>query len=196
MSRAAAKRRIPARTIPATRAARLRDTTLERKRTEAPKVHQGVLTRSREEISVARASPDVRARQAPIRERYKLKPQAAQIRLSVRSGRSDLSDPLHCAVVPDSVPDVSWRSGAHPAVGGSGDVPCSGDVLLGALAACQETTLRMVAANMGIELESLEVEIEADWDARGDRKSTRLNSSHRTISYAVFCLKKKKKHIR
>src|SRR5437867_8196936 len=28
-----------------------------------------------------------------------------------------------------------------------------------------------------------------------DRKSTRLNSSHRTISYAVFCLKKKKKRI-
>src|SRR5207248_11337445 len=28
--------------------------------------------------------------------------------------------------------------------------------------------------------------------ARRDRKSTRLNSSHRTISYAVFCLKKKK----
>src|SRR5437764_2033638 len=27
--------------------------------------------------------------------------------------------------------------------------------------------------------------------ARGDRKSTRLNSSHRCISYAVFCLKKK-----
>src|SRR3990167_9643526 len=28
----------------------------------------------------------------------------------------------------------------------------------------------------------------------GDRKSTRLNSSHSQISYAVFCLKKKKKH--
>src|SRR5437762_9322779 len=28
--------------------------------------------------------------------------------------------------------------------------------------------------------------------ARRDRKSTRLNSSHRCISYAVFCLKKKK----
>src|SRR5258708_11812185 len=28
----------------------------------------------------------------------------------------------------------------------------------------------------------------------GDRKSTRLNSSHQIISYAVFCLKKKKKH--
>src|SRR5437763_12420814 len=29
-------------------------------------------------------------------------------------------------------------------------------------------------------------------DFAGDRKSTRLNSSHRCISYAVFCLKKKK----
>src|SRR2546427_3911679 len=31
-------------------------------------------------------------------------------------------------------------------------------------------------------------------DPVGDRKSTRLNSSHSQISYAVFCLKKKKKH--
>src|SRR5438309_7080946 len=30
------------------------------------------------------------------------------------------------------------------------------------------------------------------WVPRGDRKSTRLNSSHSSISYAVFCLKKKK----
>src|SRR5688572_31725663 len=32
-----------------------------------------------------------------------------------------------------------------------------------------------------------------DQPVRGDRKSTRLNSSHSQISYAVFCLKKKKK---
>src|SRR2546422_6124516 len=31
------------------------------------------------------------------------------------------------------------------------------------------------------------------FEALGDRKSTRLNSSHGYISYAVFCLKKKKK---
>src|SRR5207248_11164524 len=36
------------------------------------------------------------------------------------------------------------------------------------------------------------VEMVAAWMFQ-DRKSTRLNSSHRTISYAVFCLKKKKK---
>src|SRR5437762_9135344 len=34
---------------------------------------------------------------------------------------------------------------------------------------------------------------ERDADTEIDRKSTRLNSSHRCISYAVFCLKKKKK---
>src|SRR2546426_6461239 len=33
-----------------------------------------------------------------------------------------------------------------------------------------------------------------DADGSGDRKSTRLNSSHLVISYAVFCLKKKKKN--
>src|SRR2546427_4674871 len=36
--------------------------------------------------------------------------------------------------------------------------------------------------------------VEPMWmDGYGDRKSTRLNSSHSQISYAVFCLKKKKK---
>src|SRR5690625_5636964 len=33
---------------------------------------------------------------------------------------------------------------------------------------------------------------ETIFSSRGDRKSTRLNSSHVAISYAVFCLKKKK----
>src|SRR2546430_7972664 len=33
-----------------------------------------------------------------------------------------------------------------------------------------------------------------DYRLYGDRKSTRLNSSHSQISYAVFCLKKKKKY--
>src|SRR3989449_7412875 len=37
-------------------------------------------------------------------------------------------------------------------------------------------------------------DVGADARAARDRKSTRLNSSHGYISYAVFCLKKKKKH--
>src|SRR2546430_3828514 len=35
--------------------------------------------------------------------------------------------------------------------------------------------------------------VSADRGSPGDRKSTRLNSSHSQISYAVFCLKKKKR---
>src|SRR5690242_21519299 len=35
--------------------------------------------------------------------------------------------------------------------------------------------------------------VRLDVEEHGDRKSTRLNSSHMSISYAVFCLKKKKK---
>src|SRR3712207_8329256 len=34
------------------------------------------------------------------------------------------------------------------------------------------------------------------WSRAGDRKSTRLNSSHANISYAVFCLKKNKPYLR
>src|SRR5438874_13398879 len=47
----------------------------------------------------------------------------------------------------------------------------------------------------GITFDQQEVLIEGDAGKRelADRKSTRLNSSHVEISYAVFCLKKKKK---
>jgi uncharacterized OsmC-like protein len=110
---------------------------------------------------------DVRGLQRPLRERYREDPDTAQIVIRVSSAPSDLDDPLHCAVTPEVTPEVEWRSGAHEAVGGGGDVPCSTDLLLGALAACQEVTLRMVAANLGVELASLTVTAEADWDARG-----------------------------
>src|SRR2546428_8467424 len=36
------------------------------------------------------------------------------------------------------------------------------------------------------------IQAQVGWFGEGDRKSTRLNSSHDQISYAVFCLKKKK----
>src|SRR5258708_30975315 len=41
---------------------------------------------------------------------------------------------------------------------------------------------------------SKNTEYQTIFDFSEDRKSTRLNSSHQIISYAVFCLKKKKKH--
>src|SRR3712207_9351258 len=41
------------------------------------------------------------------------------------------------------------------------------------------------------QAEDIVVRAMRDCDRAGDRKSTRLNSSHANISYAVFCLKKK-----
>src|ERR671931_2417356 len=110
---------------------------------------------------------NLRELQTPIKARYQEQPDAGRITLRVKSRASDLADPLHCAIAPEANPNVTWASGAHPGVGGVGDVPCSGDLLLGALAACQEITIRMVAAAMGIELEALEVEAIGDLDLRG-----------------------------
>src|SRR5690242_21306939 len=52
------------------------------------------------------------------------------------------------------------------------------------------------AVGNALSVANAEIELVAMADVfAGDRKSTRLNSSHMSISYAVFCLKKKKKPI-
>src|SRR5690606_25943627 len=60
------------------------------------------------------------------------------------------------------------------------------------------TTLTVTAANpvsyrfIGTASAVSKNDVNTNYTDRGDRKSTRLNSSHVKISYAVFCLKKKK----
>src|SRR5438477_4410159 len=55
-------------------------------------------------------------------------------------------------------------------------------------------TAAEIAARKAMEygLKQIEVFVRGPGAGREDRKSTRLNSSHMSISYAVFCLKKKK----
>src|SRR5699024_9004361 len=48
--------------------------------------------------------------------------------------------------------------------------------------------------NSYMDIESFNIALQSQFVKTEDRKSTRLNSSHVSISYAVFCLKKKKKH--
>src|SRR5437762_5340051 len=52
--------------------------------------------------------------------------------------------------------------------------------------------LRGLYANLRLRVNEAKSAVARPWDRKLDRKSTRLNSSHRCISYAVFCLKKKK----
>src|SRR5262245_63376913 len=61
------------------------------------------------------------------------------------------------------------------------------DIVMGGLAADDATERHAAAMTAGLSNKAIG-EREAE-----DRKSTRLNSSHLGISYAVFCLKKKKK---
>src|SRR5207248_10199674 len=55
------------------------------------------------------------------------------------------------------------------------------------------TLFRSAVSDQPVDLVLQGLEVETRDLKELDRKSTRLNSSHRTISYAVFCLKKKKK---
>jgi uncharacterized OsmC-like protein len=59
-----------------------------------------------------------------------------------------------------------YAAEAHGGVGGAGTGACSGDLLLGALAACAQLTCQMVAESMGLEAR-IEVEAEGDLDLRG-----------------------------
>jgi uncharacterized OsmC-like protein len=112
-------------------------------------------------------SIDLRSVQAPLKEKYRADPRAGLVVTEARSAPSDLSDPRHCAVAPTEFPEVRIQAGLHPAAGGAGDTPCSGDILAGALAICEESTIRSVAANMGVELESVDVDVRIHWDFRG-----------------------------
>lgn len=80
---------------------------------------------------------------------------------------SDLRDPLRVRIGREDPRPFEIAVGAHPQIGGDGTLPCSGDVLAAALAGCQELTVRIVAANMGIELDSVRVEVRASTDLRG-----------------------------
>ena len=60
-----------------------------------------------------------------------------------------------------------YQAEAHKGVGGAGAGACSGDLLLGALAACAQITCQMVATAMSIPAEHIEVTVEGDLDLRG-----------------------------
>ncbi len=72
--------------------------------------------------------------------------------------------PIACSV---DIGRAVYQAEAHKGVGGAGSGACSGDLLLGALAACAQITCQMVAAAMAIPTERIEVIVEGDLDLRG-----------------------------
>jgi len=77
---------------------------------------------------------------------------------------SETATPMTCSV---DIGRAIYQAEAHKGVGGTGTAACSGDLLLGALAACAQITCQMVAAAMGIPTEHIEVTVEGDLDLSG-----------------------------
>ncbi len=105
---------------------------------------------------------ELRAVQAPLKDRYRSQPEAAIVTLRA-SGTLD-SAAIACKVETGRALSLA---GLHPATGGSGAELCSGDMLLEALVACAGVTLKAVATSIGVELRSGRVEAEGDLDVRG-----------------------------
>jgi len=105
---------------------------------------------------------DLREIQQPLKERYRADPDASRITLSARGSQTDA--PISCSV---DLGRAIYDAEAHPGVGGAGTAACSGDLLLGALAACAQITCQMVATAMGIETRSIDVVVEGDLDLQG-----------------------------
>jgi uncharacterized OsmC-like protein len=105
---------------------------------------------------------DLRTLQEPLKQRYRADADAARITLRARGGAGDV--PIACSV---DLGRAVYEAQAHTGVGGAGTAACSGDLLLGALAACAQLTCQMVAAAVGLALERVEVTVEGDLDLRG-----------------------------
>jgi uncharacterized OsmC-like protein len=128
---------------------------------------------------------ELRALQAPLKQLYRNQPDAARV-----PARAEGSlDPNDIAIVVDA-----WHgkvtAGLHKAGGGSGDLACSADMLLGALVACAGVTLRAVATAMGVTIRGGKVIAEGVWDARGtlgvDRAAP-VGLTEITVRFEVDC---------
>lgn len=104
---------------------------------------------------------DLQAEQAPLKEAYEADPDAAQITLTVTGEQRE--DVRACNV---DIGRAIYEAELHEGAGGPGTGACSGDLLLGALAACSQLTAQAVAENFGLDVD-VSVEASGDLDLRG-----------------------------
>ena len=99
--------------------------------------------------------------QRPLKERYRSRPASALVTLRA-TGELD-EHAISCSVATGL---ALVEAGLHPATGGSGELACSGDMLLQALVACAGVTLRSVATSLEIAVSGT-ITAEGDLDFRG-----------------------------
>lgn len=105
---------------------------------------------------------ELRAIQAPLKQRYKEHPATALV--SSRAEGLLEGDGIDCSVFTDRGTTIA---GLHPSTGGDGSKACSADMLLQALVACAGVTMKAVAKAMRVPLNRVKVIADGTWDARG-----------------------------
>jgi len=105
---------------------------------------------------------DIRSIQKPLKEQYRRDPQSSRITLTAKGGET--GTPLSCSV---DIGRAIYQAEAHKGVGGTGTAACSGDLLLGALAACAQLTCQLVATAMGVPARHVRVTVSGDMDLQG-----------------------------
>jgi len=105
---------------------------------------------------------DIRSLQRPLKDQYRQSPASSRITLTAHGKQTEA--PISCSI---DLGRAIYNAQAHKGVGGAGTGACSGDLLLGALAACSQITCQMVAAAMGIPTEAINVRVEGDLDLQG-----------------------------
>ena len=111
---------------------------------------------------------NVCSRQDPLRERYRTAPAEALITDCACTLYDADRDAFHGQVMPGGHRrEAVFDFGIHEAVGGYHDQANPGDLLCAALASCLDSTLRMIAERMEIEVQDLKVDVRAKVDVRG-----------------------------
>ena len=105
---------------------------------------------------------DIRSLQKPLKEQYRRDPVSSRITLTAKG--SETKTPLSCSV---DIGRAIYQAEAHKGVGGTGNAACSGDLLIGALAACAQLTCQLVATAMGVPTRHIEVTVNGDMDLQG-----------------------------
>ncbi|MCE7996234.1 MAG: OsmC family protein [Roseivirga sp.] len=106
-------------------------------------------------------------RQKPLMASYIVNPEKAWVTDMATVEGQHLSDPFHTKVMVNEELQYPFPIGVHRAVGGLHDAPNPGDILCTAMAACFESTLRLVANRLGIVLKYTSVKATAEVDVRG-----------------------------
>ncbi len=105
---------------------------------------------------------DIRSLQKPLKDQYRREPASSRITITAKG--NETATPLSCSV---DIGRALYEAQAHTGVGGAGTAACSGDLLIGALAACAQLTCQLVAKAMGVPTRHIEVTIQGDMDLQG-----------------------------